>query len=150
MRLFSAVALATLTFLPASRLYAAGDRDVDPQALAMLQVKAEHASLRDQCFIYAELVHTMTEIASRQLTSGDPAEAAATLASVERYAGLLDAGLARDTKKVKDAEILVRQTAVRLKAALNAAALEDRPAVEHTIQQLDQVESKLMMQVFEH
>ena len=150
MRFYPAVPLLSLTFVAAMPLFASGDRDVDPQALAMLEGKAEHAALRDQCFLYAQLVHSMTEIASRQITAGEPGEAAATLASVQHYAELLDSGLARDTKKVKDAEILMRQTAFRLKAALNAAALEDRPAVEHTIQQLDKVESKLMLQVFEH
>ena len=61
----------------------------------------------------------------------------------------MDTGLARDTKKVKDAEILMRQTALRLKSTLSAAAVEDRPVVEHTLQQLDKLESKLMTQVFD-
>ncbi|HEY0785520.1 MAG TPA: hypothetical protein VGD62_06585 [Acidobacteriaceae bacterium] len=147
---YYAAAFAALTLLPASSLLALTDRDLDPQALTMLQGKAEHASLRDQCYLYAELVHTMTEIASRQLAAGEAIDAARTLATVERYAGLLDSGLANDTKKVKDAEILMRQTEVRLKGAMNAAALEDRPVVQHTIQQLDGVESKLMAQVFAH
>jgi hypothetical protein len=141
--------LATLTLIPATSLFAAADRDFDPQTLIVLQGKAEHASLRDQCYIYAQLMHGMTEIASHQLAAGQPGEAAATLASVEHYATLLDTGLARDTKKVKDAEILMRQTALRLKGALSAAALEDRPVVEHTLQQLDKLESRLMTQVFE-
>ena len=149
MRTF-AVTLAALSLLPATTLLA-GTRDFDPEhVLSTLQDKAERASLRDQCFLYAEVVHTMTEIASHQLVAGEPGDAASTLASMEHYVSLLDAGLARDTKKVKDAEILMRQTAFRLKESLNGAALEDRPAVEHTIQQLDQVESKLMQQVFEH
>ncbi len=144
------VTLAALSLLPATSLVAASS-DFDPEHLAAtLRDKADRASLRDQCFLYAEVVHTMTEIASHQLLAGEPGDAAATLASVERYTGLLDAALARDTKKVKDAEILMRQTAFRLKASLNGASLEDRPAVEHTIEQLDQVESKLMKQVFEH
>jgi peptidyl-tRNA hydrolase len=150
MRPYAAAVLLTLTILPSARVLAAGDHQVDSEALAMMEGKAAHASLRDQCFLYAQLVHSMTEVASRQISDGEPAEAAATLASVQHYADLLDAGLARDTKKVKDAEILMRQTALRLKTALNAAAVEDRPAVERTIQQLDKVESKLMMQVFEH
>jgi hypothetical protein len=141
-------ATLALTLIPAAHLFASSDRPLDMQAIAMLQDKAEHASVRDQCFMYAELVRGMSEIASHQLAAGKPGEAAATLATVEHYAGLLDTGLARDTKKVKDAEILMRETAVRLKGVLNAAALEDRPAVEHTLQQLDRLESKLMSQVF--
>jgi hypothetical protein len=145
---YYAAALATLTLLPSPCLLASSDRPLDLQAIATLEGKAERASVRDQCFLYAELMRGMSEIASHQLAAGDPADAAATLASVEHYAILLDSGLARDTKKVKDAEILMRETALRLKGALNAAALEDRPAVEHTLQQLDKLESKLMSQVF--
>jgi len=143
-----AAALATLTLIPAPCLFASSDHGFDLQTITMLQSKAEHASLRDQCFLYAELMRGMTEIASHQLAAGNASEAAATLASVEHYGALLDSGLARDTKKVKDAEILMREAAVRLKGSLNAAALEDRPAVEHTLQQLDKLESKLMSQVF--
>ncbi len=142
--------LAALALLPTPALLAA-DRDFDPQhTLTILEGKVERAALRDQCYLYAELVQTMTEIASHQLLAGEPGDAAATLASVEHYAGLLDAGLARDTKKVKDAEILMRQTAFKLKESLNGAAAEDRPAVEHAIHQLDQVEAKMMQQIFEH
>ncbi len=143
-----AAALATLTLLPAPCVLASSDRGFDLQALTVLQNKAEHAALRDQCFLYAELMRGMTEIASHQLAEGDPQKAAATLASVEHYGNLLNSGLARDTKKVKDAEILMRETAMRLRGTLNAAALEDRPAVEHTLQQLNMLESKLMSQVF--
>ena len=143
-----AAALALLTLLQAPSLFAAADREFDPQTLTVLQGKAEHASLRDQCYLYAQLMRGMTEVASHQLVAGEP-EAAATLASVERYAMLLDTGLGRDTKKVKDAQILMRQTALRLKGVLSAAALEDRPAIEHTLQQLDKLESRLMTQVFE-
>ena len=147
---YLAIAFATLLLMPSTALLA-GSHDFDPEhALATLEDKAERAALRDQCYLYAELVHTMTEIASRQMLAGEPGEAAATLAHVQHYAALLDAGLARDTKKVKDAEILMRQTAFRLKESLSAAAVEDRPAVQHTIEQLDQVEAKLMLQVFEH
>jgi hypothetical protein len=146
---YYAAALATITLIPASSLFAAPDRELDLQAITTLQGKAEHASLRDQCFLYAQLMRGMTEIASHQLAAGEPGDAAATLASVEHYATLLDTSLARDTKKVKDAEILMRQTALRLKGALSEAAVEDRPAVEHTIQRLDKLESRLMSQVFE-
>ncbi len=149
MRYYAALLALTLTLVPASAVYALADGEPDTQALTMLQGKVERASLRDQCFLYVQLMHGMTELASHQLAAGQVGEAAATLASVEHYAGLVDTGLARDTKKVKDAEILMRQTALRLKSTLSAAAVEDRPVVEHTLQQLDKLESKLMTQVFD-
>jgi hypothetical protein len=52
----------------------------DPSAiLAALQAKAEQAQPRDKCFLYAELVNHMTDLADRQLNSGDYEQASKTL-----------------------------------------------------------------------
>jgi hypothetical protein len=59
-------------------------------------------------------------------------------------------GVAEDTRKLKNAEILMRHTAFRLEEILHAASLDDRPTLESTLKQLDQVQSELMMQVFKH
>src|SRR5229473_3037753 len=51
----------------------------DAQALAQLELRAQQAGPRDQCFLYTELVHTMTEIAGRQMLDGDVDKASDTL-----------------------------------------------------------------------
>ena len=56
---------------------------VDPQTMAALESKADQAQPREQCFLYAELVHQMTELAGRQMSSGDTVQASATLKLVE-------------------------------------------------------------------
>ena len=76
-------------------------------ALATLQAKADQAQPRDRCFLYAELIRRMTELAGQQLNSGDSEHAVETLKLVQRYAEKIDTGVADDSKKLKGAELLM-------------------------------------------
>jgi hypothetical protein len=144
--LTSALVISTLSltcaYVPASGL------DVSPTALAVLQAKADQAQPRDRCFLYAELVSQMTDLADKQLNSGDSGQASETLKLVQRYAEKIHTDVADDSKKLRDAELLMERTSFRLKGMLNEASYEDRPAVEATLKQLNQVQMQLMMQVF--
>ena len=121
---------------------------LDPVALSALAAKASLASPKDQCFLYAELVHQMTELAGRQLNDGqDPA---ATLRAVRDYTQKIHLNQAKDSKRLKNAQILMEHTAFRLNEYLHSAALDDRPVLESTLKNLNQVQNELMMQVFRH
>jgi hypothetical protein len=122
----------------------------DAQVLSQLELRAQQASPRDQCFLYAELVHTMTEIAGRQMLKGDIDQASATLKKVEQYASLIHLGIANDTKRVKDAEQLMHHTTYRLGEYLHHASSEDRDTLQVTLKYLDQVHDELLSQVFKH
>jgi hypothetical protein len=119
-----------------------------PTALATLQAKADQAQPRDRCFLYAELVNRMTDLAGRQLNSGDSGQASETLKLVQRYAEKIHVDVADDSKKLKDAELLMQRTSFRLKDILSDASYEDRQALEVTLKQLNQVQAQLMTQVF--
>jgi hypothetical protein len=147
MRVMSAaVVVSTLSFIcvcaPASGL---ADNSI---ALAALQAKADQAGPRDKCFLYAELVSQMTQLAGRQFNSGDSVQASKTLELIRRYADKIHTGLADDSRKLKNAESLIQRTAFRLKDILHEASYEDRPDVEATLKQLNQVQTQLMIQVF--
>jgi hypothetical protein len=122
--------------------------DDSSTALATLQAKADQALPRDRCFLYAELVSQMTDLAGQQFNSGDSGQASETLRLVQRYAEKIHMGVADDSKKLRDAELLMRRTSFRLKGILSGASYEDRPALEATLKQLNQVQAQLMMQVF--
>jgi hypothetical protein len=147
---FVAIAAAALLLVPGTRAFGANEKLPDAQALLMLEAKANQASPKEQCFLYAEIVHDMTEIAGQELSSGDISHASETLKAVQGYAQKIHMGMAEDTRKLKNAEILMRHTAFRLQEILHAASLDDRPTLESTLKQLDQVQSELMMQVFRH
>src|SRR5258708_12842299 len=82
----------------------------DAQALAQLELRAQQAGPRDQCFLYTELVHTMTEIAGKQMLNGDIDKASDTLKKVNHYAQLIHMDLATNTKRIKNADILIHHT----------------------------------------
>jgi hypothetical protein len=147
---FVAIAAAAVVLIPCTHAYGANEKLPDAQALIMLETKAAQASPKEQCFLYAEIVHDMTEIAGQELSSGDIRHASETLKAVQSYAQKIHMGMAEDTRKLKNAEILMRHTAFRLNEILHNAALDDRPSLESTLKQLDQVQSELMMQVFKH
>jgi hypothetical protein len=146
---------ATILALPAILLtlncacaFAIDERIADPEAMAALMARADQAQPKEQCFLYAEIVHQMTELAGQQLNSGDGDHASATLKLVQKYAEKIHMGVAEDAKKLKNAEQLVQHTSYRLNGILNAASYDDRQVLQATLKQLEQVQTELMMQVF--
>src|ERR1700740_2342562 len=95
--------------------------DHSQTALAALQAKADQAQPRDRCFLYAELVSQMTDLAGQQFNSGDSGQASETLKQVQRYAERVHTGVADNSKKLRDAELLMQRTSFRLKGLLNRA-----------------------------
>jgi len=120
----------------------------EAQAISQLELRAQQANPRDQCFLYTELVNSMTEIAGKQMLNGDIDQASATLKKVEHYASLIHLGLASDTKRLKNAEQLMHHTTYRLGEYLHKASGEDRATLQSTLKRLDQVHDELLAQVF--
>ena len=147
-----ATLLAVSTLLLASaRLNAAPNPAVllpDEQTLFQMEQHAAQASLRDQAFLYTELVHTMTEIAGHQMLLGETEQASASLKRMARYADLIHLGLTNDTKRLKNAELLMQQTTFHLTGYLRATSGEDRESLQAALKQLNKVEDELMTQVF--
>ena len=55
----------------------------DPDTIAALEIKVEQAPPRDQCYLYAELIHQMTEFSLRQYSAGDVQKGNALLQRVQ-------------------------------------------------------------------
>lgn len=130
--------------------YAADKSIPTPESLAQLELRAAHASPREQCFLYAELVHSMTEEASQQIATGETEQAASTLKQVNQFAHLIHVNLARDTKRLKDAQKLLHNTAYRLGQVLHLVNGDDQATVQETLKQLHQVNDEVLAQVFSH
>lgn len=122
----------------------------DAQTISELEARALQANPRDQCFLYTELVSGMTELAGKQLLDGDIETASATLKRVEHYSQLIHLGLARDTKRLKNAEMLMHHTTFRLNEILHKASSEDRATLQSTLKQLNSIHDELLAQVFLH
>ena len=120
------------------------------EALVQLELRAQQANPRDQCYLYTELVHVMTEMAGKQMLNGDVDQATATLKKVNAYAKLIHMDLATNSKRLKNAEELMHHTSYRLTEYLHKASNEDRDTLQATLKQLDQVHDELLAQVFKH
>lgn len=121
-----------------------------PEALAQLELRASEANPREQCFLYTELVHSMTIKAGKEISDGDDEQAAVTLKQVNHYAHLIHINLARDTKRLKDAQVLMHRTTYRLGQFMHLVSGDDKQSVQDTLKQLDQVNEELLTQVFQH
>ena len=124
------------------------DKPFDQQSINALEARASQAQPREQCFLYAELLHQMTELSVRQYAAGDVEKATILLKQVQQLAHKIHLTIADDNKRLKNAEILLRHTAFRLNEMLHASAFEDRPLVEQTLTQVNQAQTEAMLQVF--
>lgn len=144
------VLLFAATALPSAR---AASHDVipfDSQGLSELESRAQQAGPRDQCFLYTELVNGMTELAAKQVLEGDLQQASVTLKRVEHYTELIHLGLARDTKRIKNAEMLMHRTTYRLNEILHKASADDRVVLQSTLKKLNGIQDELLTQVLLH
>ena len=148
---FAIVASAGLFLaLPSARASSSSDELLDPAALADLEARAEHAQAREQAFLYTELVHNYVEVAGKQLAAGEVDEAKVSLTRVQTFAELVHKGLAKDTKRVKNAEMLLHATTFHLSQFVHMISSEDEAWVQATLKKLDKLHDELLAQVFAH
>jgi len=150
MRCLVRLAAFFLVFAAGVPVHASGldDKTPDQKSIDALEARAQQAPPREQCFLYAELVHQLTEFSVRQYTAGDVEKSTSLLRDIQRLARNIHLSMADDNKRVKNAEILLRHTAFRLTEMLHASSLEDRPLVEQTLAQVNQAQTDAMMEVF--
>ena len=144
----AALLLLTLSVVPARAAAGFDDKIIDQQSIDALQAKLLQAQPREQCFLYAELVHEMTEFSLRQYSAGDGEKAAGLLKQVQLLAHKIHLSMSDDNKRLKNAQILLRHTAFRLTEMLHNSSLEDQPLVDQTLAQVNQAQDEAMLQVF--
>jgi SpoVK/Ycf46/Vps4 family AAA+-type ATPase len=145
-----AVALTLLLAASPLRSLAASldDKHPDAESIAALEAKASLASPREQCFLYAELVHQMIEYSTDEYAAGQYDKASEMLKRVSSFAQKIHIAVSNDEKRLKNAQILLRHTAFRLNELLHSSAIEDRPVVQEALAQVNQVQTETMLQVF--
>lgn len=150
MRLVAPAALLvflTVTVVPAC---ASGldEKIPDQQSIDALEIRASQAQPRDQFFLYAQLLHEMTEYSLRQYSAGDIQKASSLLVRVQALTHKIHLTVTDNNKRLKDAQILLRHTAFRLTGMLHSSSFEDRPLVAQTLAQVNQAQTEAMLQVF--
>jgi hypothetical protein len=144
------LAVAAILGVGAGPICAAGidERPADLQSIQALEARASAAQPREQCFLYAELVHQMTELSVREYAAGDVENASGMLRRIRQLAQKIHLAMGGNDKRLKNAEILLNHTAFRLNGLLHGSSFEDRALVEATLTDINQAQSEAMMQVF--
>lgn len=120
----------------------------DEHMLQVLEQRANQAQPREQCFLYAELVHEMVEYSAHEYATGNVERATGLLKRAQLLTRRIHAALATNAKKLKDAQILLRHTSFRLTELLHSSAYDDRPLVEETLADLNQAQDETMLELF--
>jgi len=144
------VVFLTLNLSAASVRAASGDnKPPDSDTIAALEARADQAQPREQSFLYAELVHQMTELSIRQYAAGDVDTATSLLKRIQRIAQKIHLSMTDNDKRLKNTEMLLSHTAFRLNEMLRATNIDDRPLVQQTLSQVTQAQNAALMQVFQ-
>ncbi len=129
--------------------YASDNKVPDEQSIAALEAKANQAQPREQPFLYAELVHQMTELSVRQYAAGNVAKAVGLLQRIQALATKIHLSLASNDKRLKNAEILLSNTSFRLNEMLHASDFQDRQVVQQTLAKVNDAQDEAMMTLFQ-
>ena len=148
MRFVLVLTIAVLTGIPTA-LAASTEKILDTQELSALAARAEQATPKDQCYLYAQLVSAMTQLASKQMNDGKDSDASASIKAIQTYTAKIHLDVTNNSRKLKDAQIMMRRTAFRLEELMKNASLSDQPIFETTLKQLNQVQSQMMLAVFQ-
>jgi hypothetical protein len=147
----ASTALFLFLVLPPAQAFAFhSDDSLDAASLAQLEDRAEHAGPREQCFLFTELVQHYTDVAGKQMAAGEMDQASASLKRIRTFADRIHLGLARDTKRLKNAEMLMHAATFHLNQFMRMVSTEDKAIVEMTLKQLNKVHDELLAQVFAH
>ena len=123
---------------------------IDSTLIASLQLRAQHASPREQVQMYADLVDKISLLASRQVADGEMEKAEATLHQLEACTAQIESGVQRDTKNLKKTELLLHNTHRRMTDLVRSASGEMKPMVQSAVSRLEHAQTTLLSAVFEH
>lgn len=124
------------------------ETQLDAAALMQLEQRADAAQPRDQCYLFTQVLHGLTELAGRQIAAGDDADAGATLQRIDAVAAKVEKASADNPKRLKNAELLLEHITRRLTDMAHVASGTERSAMQTTLQTLDKVHTAVLAMVF--
>ena len=121
---------------------------LNSEALIQLEVQADRAKPRDQCYLYTQLVDALTETAAQQVAAGEVEDAGKTVGRISVVAAKLQQAAARDARKLKDAEKILSETARKLKNLSRVTSGGERDEMRAALAKLDAAHNKILDLVF--
>lgn len=152
-RLVCFVVVATLASaggVRESRASGPEELTVDASALSQMEARVATAEPRDRCFLYTELLHNWTELAGREMAAGDEAAATMAVQHADDDAARLKAAIDRDSRRLKNAELLLEHSVHRLSDMLHASPSDQRDSLQAVLRHVTSVHDDLLAAVFTH
>jgi hypothetical protein len=135
--------LFIFVFTALAALNAGAQRNIE-----QMKGAAERASGGQQAKLYAELARELVGVADQQFTQGVPQQGQSTVQDVVQYASKARDVSVHSHGKIKDTEIILRETQRKLEALKRTLAVEDRPPVEAAKKQIEQFRQDLLDTMF--
>ena len=124
------------------------EAQLDATALIQMEQRADAAQPRDQCYLFTQVLHGLTELAGRQIAAGDEANASATLQHIDAVAAKVRKASSDNPKRLKNAELLLEHITRRLSDMAHVATGAERSAMQSTMQTLDKLHTEVLAMVF--
>jgi hypothetical protein len=121
---------------------------LDSLTLMQMEHRVDLADQREQCYLYAEVLHGLTELAARQIAASQFDDATATLRHMDQVANKLQAASGRDAKRLKSVEQLLEHTTHRFNDVVRAVSADDRANLQKTLQRLNTLHTEVLTKVF--
>ena len=116
--------------------------------IEQMKAAAERATGGNQAKQYAELAKYLVDVADQQFTQGNVEQAHATMRDVANYAAKANDASLQSHGKMKDTEIILRETQRRVEAVKRTLAVEDRPAMDMIEKKIEQLRQDLLDEMF--
>jgi len=118
------------------------------ETLGELKAKAAKASGGEQAILCSRVAREDVELANQHFTDGKVAEGHAAVRDAVAYAEKARDAARNSKKKLKQTEMAIRKTARRLNDIGKTLAIDDRPAVEQAVKELQQIQDQLLEAMF--
>jgi len=122
----------------------------DAATLTSMETKAATAEPRDQCFLYTEILHGWTELAGRDMLAGDDSGFALAVQHADADAARLKSAISHDSKRLKNAELLLEHSVHRLSDMLHASPMDQHDRMQAVLRHVSSVHDDLLAAVFAH
>ena len=121
---------------------------LDAAALMQMEQRADAAQPRDQCWMFAEVLHGLTELAGRQIAAGDDQDATSTFTHMDSVAEKMQKASAANAKRLKNAEMLLEHITRRLTDIAHIAPSDQRNTMQATLQCVDHLHTQVLAVLF--
>lgn len=142
--------LLLLSVPPAARASNPDSEQFDAATLIGMEARAAAAEPRDQCFLYTEILHGWTELAGRDMLAGDDSGTVQAVQHADADATRLKQVINRNSKRLKNAELLLDHSVHRLSDMLRVSTMDEHDKMQAVLKHVSSVHDVLLAAVFSH